>query len=188
MSSADDRKWGQMERAGPFIDVKLNLPQQRQSGFPPALQTDPYFNLSLRRSIDCCHATPPQELPGWGKVELPHCTPSASCILLELKRGPAHPAPPPPESNPFPPDRLVCWGCCCRGGTVCPARVPGQEITTSAHFDKVRGGRQPKAEKTLHTSTQTGSTHKRGPITTIQLDLKRHKDTDISEQSSVLLQ
>lgn len=91
-----------MERAGPFIDVKLNLPQQRQSGFPPALQTDPYFNLSLRRSIDCCHATPPQELPGWGKVELPHCTPSASCILLELKRGPAHPAPPLQNQTPFP--------------------------------------------------------------------------------------
>lgn len=124
----------------------------------------------------------PPELPGWGNVELPDCTPSASCTHLELKQAP------PSRIKPLSPRPTVCWVCWCRGGTACPARVLGQEIRTSAHFDKVRGGKQPEAEKTLHTGTQRGSTHQRGPIMTIHLDLKRHEDADISEESSVLLQ
>lgn len=54
--SKDDRKLEQMERDGPFIDLKLNLQQEQQHRFPPAPQKDPIFQPS---AINCIMCPPP---------------------------------------------------------------------------------------------------------------------------------
>lgn len=146
-----------MERVGPFIDVKLNLQQQRQSGFPPALQRDPYFNLALRRSIDCRHAP-----PGAARLEESGASRLHSISLLHPPgaQARARSSSPPSRIKPlFPPDRLVCWVCCCRGGTVCPSRVPGQEIRTSTRRKTAKGRESFAHERTDRKHTSEGALH-----------------------------